>query len=55
MLLLLEEVHLLLLGDEDVLVSLVERPGVGDSDLLAKLPLGWWWGKLFTEGGELLL
>jgi hypothetical protein len=49
------EVNFLLLGDQDVLVSLVEWPRISDYDLLAQLFLGWWWSQLFTEGGKLLL
>jgi hypothetical protein len=49
------EVYFLLLGDQDVLVSLVERPRISYDDLLAELFLGWWWSQLFTEGGKLLL
>jgi hypothetical protein len=40
-LLLLLEVDFLLLCNQDVLVSLVERSGVVDGDLLAKLLLSW--------------
>ncbi len=41
MLLLLLKVDLLLLCNQDVLISLVEWSRVVDGDLLAKLLLGW--------------
>lgn len=54
-LILLNEVHFLLLFHEHVFVPLMQRSGVGELDVLAKLLFGWLWSQFFTEGGKLLL